>query len=73
MRIAERVCTLAEEQNNPALKVGAYHIFGSDALQFGRFSGRTQIREEWHSNLALGGSAVSGGGLRNRRRLLSML
>jgi hypothetical protein len=26
MRIAERVCTLAEEQNNPALKVGAYHI-----------------------------------------------
>ena len=26
MRIAERVCALAEEQNNPALKVGAYHI-----------------------------------------------
>jgi len=26
MRIAERVCSLAEEQNNPALKVGAYHI-----------------------------------------------
>ena len=73
MRIAERVCTLAEEQNNPALKVGAYHISDSNALQFGRFPGRTQIREEWHSNLALGGSAVSGGGLRNRRRLLSML
>jgi hypothetical protein len=26
MRIAERVCALAEEQNNPALIVGAYHI-----------------------------------------------
>ena len=38
MQIAERVCTLAEEQNNPALKVGAYHTVGSDALQFGRFS-----------------------------------
>jgi hypothetical protein len=26
MRIAERVCALAEEQNNPALIIGAYHI-----------------------------------------------
>jgi hypothetical protein len=73
MRIAERVCALAEDQNNPALKIGAYPHFGIDVLPFGRFPGRTQIREEWHSNLALGGSAVSGGGLRNSRRLLSML
>jgi hypothetical protein len=26
MRIAERVCALAEEQNNPPLMIGAYHI-----------------------------------------------
>ena len=25
MRIAERVCSLAEQQNNPALIIGAYH------------------------------------------------
>ena len=73
MQIAERVYSLAEEQNDPALKDRSLPRFGSDALLFGRFSGRTQIREEWHSNLALGGSAVSGGGLRNRRRLLSVL
>ena len=37
MRIAERVCTLAEEQNNPALKVGAYHISAATLYNLGDF------------------------------------
>jgi predicted ATPase len=37
MRIAERVCALAEEQNNPALKVGAYHISAAALYHFGDF------------------------------------
>src|SRR5215469_16906982 len=37
MRIAERVCTLAEEQNNPALKVGAYHISACTLYHLGNF------------------------------------
>ena len=37
MRIAERVCALAEEQNNPALKVGAYHISAATLYNLGDF------------------------------------
>jgi adenylate cyclase len=37
MRIAERIRTLAEEQNNPALKVGAYHISASTLYNLGDF------------------------------------
>ena len=37
MRIAERVCALAEEQNNPALKVGAYHIRAATLYNLGDF------------------------------------
>ena len=37
MRIAERVCTLAEEQNNPALKVGAYHMSAATLYNLGDF------------------------------------
>ena len=37
MRIAERVCALAEEQNNPALKIGAYHILASTFYHLGDF------------------------------------
>ena len=37
MRIAERVCTLAEEQNNPALKIGAYHILATTFYHLGDF------------------------------------
>jgi tetratricopeptide (TPR) repeat protein len=37
MRIAERVCALAEEQNNPALKVGAYHIWAATLYNLGDF------------------------------------
>jgi tetratricopeptide (TPR) repeat protein len=37
MRIAERVCALAEEQNNPALKVGAYHIRTATLYTLGDF------------------------------------
>ena len=37
MRIAERVCALAEEQNNPALKAGAYHILAGTLYNLGDF------------------------------------
>ena len=37
MRIAERVCALAEEQNNPALKIGAYHISAATLYNLGDF------------------------------------
>ena len=37
MRIAERVCTLAEEQNNPALKVGAYQFLAATLYNLGDF------------------------------------
>ena len=60
MQIAERVYSLAQEQDNPALNDMSLPHFGSNALLFGRFRGCTQIREAWCSNLALGGSAVSG-------------
>jgi predicted ATPase len=37
MRIAERVCALAEEQNNPALKIEAYHISAATLFNLGDF------------------------------------
>ena len=37
MRIAERVCTLAEEQNNPALMIGAYHISAATLYHLSEF------------------------------------
>ena len=37
MQIAERVCTLAEEQNNPALMIGAYHISAATLYHLGDF------------------------------------
>ena len=37
MRIAERVCTLAEEQKNPALKVGAYQFLAATLYNLGDF------------------------------------
>jgi Protein kinase domain/NACHT domain len=37
MRIAERVCSLAEEQNNPALIIGACHISAATLFHLGDF------------------------------------
>jgi predicted ATPase len=37
MRIAERVCSLAEEQNNPALIIGGYHIAAATLYHLGDF------------------------------------
>ena len=37
MRIAERVCSLAEQQNNPALIIGAYHISAATLYHLGDF------------------------------------
>jgi adenylate cyclase len=37
MRIAERLCTLAEEQNNPALKIEAYHFSAATLFNLGDF------------------------------------
>ena len=37
MRIAKRVYSLAQEQNDSALMIGACQRFGGDSLLFGRF------------------------------------
>ena len=72
MQIAKRIYSLAQEQNDPALMIGAYG-FGSHALLFGRFRDRTTIRDAWRSDLALGRRTVSGRRGRRARRRLSVL
>ena len=53
LHIIERVYSLAQEQNDAALMLGAYS--GLDhAPQFGRLRVRSTIRERWCSDLALG-------------------
>ena len=47
MQIAKRVYSLAQEQNDPALMIGAYSRFGRHALLFGRFRVRATIRDAW--------------------------
>ena len=70
MQIAKRVYSLAQEQNDSALMIGACARFGSHALLSGRFRVRATIRDAWCSDLAVGRRTVSGRrGLRARRRL----
>ena len=54
MQIAERVYSLAQEQNDSALMIGAYRALAVHALLFGRFRDRATIRDAWCSDLALG-------------------
>ena len=55
MQIAKRVYSLAQEQNDSALMIGAYRALAVHALLFGRFRDRATIRDAWCSDLALGG------------------
>ena len=73
MQIAKRVYSLAQEQNDSALMIGAYQRFGSHALLFGRFRDRATIRDAWCSDLALGRRTVSSRRGRRARRRLSVL
>ena len=60
MQIAKRVYSLAQEQNDSALMIGAYRALAVHALLFGRFRVRATIRDAWPSDLALGRRTVSG-------------
>ena len=59
MQIAERVYSLAQEQNDSALMIGAYRALAVHAPLFGRFRVRATIRDAWSSDLALGRRTVS--------------
>ena len=61
MQIAERVYSLAQEQNDAALMISSLQRFGSHTLLFGRFRVRATIRDAWCSDLALGKRPVSCG------------
>jgi hypothetical protein len=54
MRIAERVYSLAQEQNDAALMIGAYSGLACPAPLSGRFRVRATIRKAGCSDLALG-------------------
>ena len=73
MQIAKRVYSLAQEQNNSALMIGAYRALAVHALLFGRFRVRATIRDAWCSDLALGRRTVSGRRGQRARCHLSML
>ena len=70
MQIAQRVYSLAQNQNDSALMMGAYRAFGSHALLSGRFRVRATIRDAGCSDLALWWRAVSGRRDYRARRLL---
>ena len=73
MQIAERIYSLAQEQNDSALMIGAYRDFCSHALLFGRFRVRATIRDAWCSDLALGRRTVSGRRAHRACRRMSVL
>ena len=53
MKAAERVYSLAQQQNNPALMIGGYIPLGNYTLLFGRFRDREEIYDARPSDLAL--------------------
>ena len=55
MRIAKRVYSLAQDQNDSALMIGAYRALAVTLYYSGRFRDRATIRDAWYSDLALGG------------------
>ena len=70
MQIARRIYSLAQEQNNSALMIGAHRDFGRDALLFGPFRDGATIRDAGCSDLSLKRRTVSGRrGPRAGRRL----
>ena len=49
MQIAKRVYSLAQEQNDPALMIGAYHALAATLYYLGDFEAARQIRDAWRS------------------------
>jgi hypothetical protein len=74
MEIANRVYFLAEEQNEPALMIGACSALAVTHYFVGNFgaSGQRTMRNSWRSDLALGKRAVSGRRCRRTRGILSL-
>ena len=73
MQIAKRVYSLAQEQNDSALMIGAYRALAVTLYLSGRFRVRATIRDPWCSDLAFGRRAVSGRRGHGARRCLSVL
>ena len=60
MQIAKRVYSLAQEQNDSALMIGAYRALAVTLYYLGDFEMRATIRDAWCSDLAFGRRSVSG-------------
>ena len=60
MQIAKRVYSLAQDQNDSGLMIGAYRALAVTLYSFGRFRVRATIRDAWCSDLALRRRTVSG-------------
>ena len=73
MQIAKRVYSLAQDQNDSALMIGAYRAFACTLYFSGDFETARQLRDAWCSDLALGRRTVSGRRGHRARRHLSVL
>jgi hypothetical protein len=60
MQMAERVYSLAQEQNDSALMMGACRPLAATLYFMGDFETRPTIRDAWCSDVALGKCTVSG-------------
>ena len=70
MQIAKRVYSLAQEQNDPALMIGAYRALAATLYFLGDFEAARQYAMRGRSDLALGRRTVSGRRPRYARRRL---
>ena len=59
MQIAKRVFSLAQEQNDSSLMIGAYRALAVTPYFFGRFRDRATLRDARRSDLAVGRRTVS--------------
>ena len=73
MRIARRIYSLAQKQNDSALMTGACRALAGTALLSGRFRNCATIRGAWSSDLALGTHTVRGRGGHVEPRRLPLL
>jgi hypothetical protein len=72
MEIANRIHSIAQEQSDPALMIGAYFALAGTLYYSGHFE-RATIRKPWHSDLACGRRSASDRRGSRLRRLLSVL
>ena len=73
LQIANRVYSLAQEQNEPSLMIGACAALAITHYYLGNFEISRTTRDAWCSDLALGGCTASGRRDRRTRRRLSLL